>query len=184
MSYIKQIEPEQAAGKLRQLYDEILQRRGGIANLYKLLSLDTDLAQANRDMYWASMLTDKGLSGLEREVVAVAVAVSNECDYCLRHHLGALREAGGSEDLVERLTAGEEPEDQPERVVRLVYYARKLTLLPGAVGKQDIEDLREVGLKDLEIMQSAQIIGYYNYANRLANGLGVEIEAECSESGI
>jgi len=87
-----------------------------------------------------------------------------------------LRRAGGSEDLIERLRAGEEPEDQPERVVRLVYYARKLTLLPGSVGAEDIETLRGIGLSDLEIMQAVQVISYYNFVNRLADGLGVTTE--------
>lgn len=178
MSYINQINPEASSGDLARLYAEIAKRRGRVANFYKLLSLDDELAAANRDMYWASMLTIKGLSKLEREAMAAAVSISNECAYCMVHHVEALRKAGGSENLIERLEAGEEPEDQPERVVRLVYYARKLTLLPGSAGKQDIEDLREVGLTDYEIMQAVQIIGYYNYANRLANGLGVELEDE------
>jgi uncharacterized peroxidase-related enzyme len=119
-------------------------------------------------------LGSKGLGQLEREAIAVAVSVSNECDYCVRQYVEALRSAGGSEDLIERLKLGEEPEDQPERLVRLVYYARKLTLLPGAAGKQDIEELREVGLTDLEIMQAVQVVAYFNYVNRLVNGLGVE----------
>ena len=78
--------------------------------------------------------------------------------------------------MIERLKAGEEPEDQPERLARLVYYARKLTLLPGSVGRVDTEELREAGLADLEIMQTVQVISYYNYVNRLADGLGVELE--------
>jgi uncharacterized peroxidase-related enzyme len=121
-------------------------------------------------------LGGKGLGQLEREAIAVAVSVSNECDYCIQKQVDKLRSVGGSEDLIERLKLGEEPEDQSERLVRLVYYSRKLTLLPGSVGKQDIAELREVGLTDLEIMQAVQVVGYVNYVNRMANGLGVEAE--------
>jgi uncharacterized peroxidase-related enzyme len=119
-------------------------------------------------------LGSKGLSNFEREAIAVAVSLSNECGYCTRQHVDALQKAGGSENLIERLKLGEEPEDQLERLVRLVYYARKLTLLPGAAGKQDIEELRQVGLTDLEIMQAVQVVAYFNYFSRIANGLGVE----------
>jgi uncharacterized peroxidase-related enzyme len=116
----------------------------------------------------------KGLGLLEREAIGLAVSFSNECQYLVQQQVEALRKAGGSEDLIERLQAGEEPEDQPERVVRLVYYTRKLTLLPGAVGEHDIKELRAVGLTELEITQAVQVVGYFNYVNRLVNGLGID----------
>ncbi|MBU0508353.1 hypothetical protein KKH27_05905 [bacterium] len=76
------------------------------------------------------------------------------------------------------LIDGEEPDDQPKRLQRLVYFARKLTLLPNSMKRQDVEDLRICGLSDLEILQAVQIAAYYNYVNRFADALGVEIEKD------
>ena len=55
-------------------------------------------------------------------------------------------------------------------------YAVKLTLTPSEMGQADIQHLREVGLSDAAILDVCQVTAYYNYVNRLADGLGVELE--------
>ena len=60
----------------------------------------------------------------------------------------------------------------------LLGYARKLTLTPGACNETDIEQLRQQGLTDLQIVDSVQVAAYFNYINRVADALGVDLEAE------
>lgn len=60
----------------------------------------------------------------------------------------------------------------------MVYYARKLTLLPNSMSKKDVEDLRIIGLNDTEILQVVQVTAYFNYVTRLATALGVELETD------
>ena len=55
-------------------------------------------------------------------------------------------------------------------------YAYKLTREPWAMTTRDIEVLREAGFDDRAILDINQIAGYYAYVNRLADGLGVELE--------
>ena len=55
-------------------------------------------------------------------------------------------------------------------------YAVKLTLTPGEMGEGDVERLREVGFDQTAILDICQVVSYYNYVNRLADGLGVELE--------
>lgn len=43
--------------------------------------------------------------------------------------------------------------------------------------KDDVEALRTVGFNDADILDINQVTGYYAYVNRLADGLGVELEA-------
>lgn len=59
----------------------------------------------------------------------------------------------------------------------LVDYAIKLTRTPHAVTEADITALRETGLSDAALHDAAAIIGYFNFVNRLASGLNVELEA-------
>ena len=56
-------------------------------------------------------------------------------------------------------------------------YAVKLTLTPAEVGGGDVERLREVGFDQTAILDICQVVSYYNYVNRMADGLGVELEA-------
>jgi uncharacterized peroxidase-related enzyme len=176
MPYIQIIEQDAAEGKLAELYREIQEKRGQVANIYKLNSLCPDLLQAHREMYEAAMTTSPGLSTLEREAIAVAVSVANGCHYAIWHHAEALRSAGGSEPLVVSLLLGEQPDDESNRIEKLVYYAKKLTLLPNSADEKSIIELRDAGFTDLEIYQCVQITAYFNYVNRLADGLGVEVE--------
>ena len=55
-------------------------------------------------------------------------------------------------------------------------YAAKLTRAPEAMGPADIKALRASGFTDHEIHQMVLVIGYMNFANRIADGLGVELE--------
>ena len=52
-------------------------------------------------------------------------------------------------------------------------YAKKLTVSPAEMREADVQELKAAGLDDGEILEANQIIGYFNYVNRLLNGLGV-----------
>ena len=58
----------------------------------------------------------------------------------------------------------------------IVRYALKLTRTPGAVTRDDVDDLRRHGLGDADVLAVAEVVGYYAYVNRIADGLGVEVE--------
>lgn len=55
-------------------------------------------------------------------------------------------------------------------------YAIKLTRDPGGMTSADTDALRAAGFGDRAILDICQVTSYYNYANRLADGLGVELE--------
>ena len=56
-------------------------------------------------------------------------------------------------------------------------YSRKLTLTPHAMGPDDITLLRDAGLSDRAILDLNLVVGYFAFVNRLADGLGVELES-------
>lgn len=62
-------------------------------------------------------------------------------------------------------------------------YAVKLTLTPSEITPSDIEALRDVGFDDRAILDIAQIVAYYAYVNRIADGLGVSLEDFWDENG-
>ena len=55
----------------------------------------------------------------------------------------------------------------------MLKYAEKLTLSPGDMVQEDVQALKDNGLDDGQILEVNQIVGYFNYVNRLLNGLGV-----------
>ncbi|HEV2062270.1 MAG TPA: hypothetical protein VGR12_05400 [Solirubrobacteraceae bacterium] len=66
----------------------------------------------------------------------------------------------------------------PDRLRALCSYAFKLTLRPWEMNRRDVEALRGVGLSDRDIVDANQVVAYYNYVNRVADGLGVQLEPE------
>ncbi len=68
--------------------------------------------------------------------------------------------------------------DLEPRVRALCDYAVKLTVAPVTVGREDADLLRSHGWGDAAISDAIQVISYFNYINRVAEGIGVEDEPE------
>ncbi len=60
----------------------------------------------------------------------------------------------------------------------LLVYAGKLTRTPQAMTSEDVAKLRETGLSERAILDACQIASYFNFINRMADGLGVELEPQ------
>jgi len=63
----------------------------------------------------------------------------------------------------------------------MLEYAVKLTRSPGAVEESDVDRLRTAGFDHAGILDICQVTSYYNYVNRLADGLGVEMESSWAD---
>lgn len=70
-------------------------------------------------------------------------------------------------------SAGLAPVDQA-----LCAYAEKLTREPAAMREQDVAELRRHGLDDVAIHDAIQVIAYFNYINRVADAMHVDLEPE------
>ena len=64
---------------------------------------------------------------------------------------------------------------------QMLGYAAKLTRRPWQMTESDVIALRDVGFGDRAILDIAQIVAYYAYVNRIADGLGVSLEAYWAE---
>ncbi len=75
---------------------------------------------------------------------------------------------------------GEDPREAAlePRARALVDFALKLTTIPGRFSEEDLAPLRSVGLSDAGIHDLVSVTSYFNFVNRLALGLGVELEEE------
>ena len=58
----------------------------------------------------------------------------------------------------------------------MLAYAVKLTQAPGEMAASDVESLRAAGFSDRDVLDIAEVTAYYAYANRIADGLGVDPE--------
>lgn len=130
------------------------------------------------NFYLSLMFTKSGLSREEREMIAVVVSGENNCAYCVKHHTEALLHYWKDSRRVEDLVDDWRSIELSERQQCITEYAIKLTRSPSEIGEGDIQDLRDCGLSDEEILLVNQVAAYFNYVNRSALGLGVQFSAD------
>ena len=58
----------------------------------------------------------------------------------------------------------------------MIRFAVKLTREPGAMTRSDVDALRIVGFTDRDVLDIVEVTAYYAYANRIADGLGIDLE--------
>jgi alkylhydroperoxidase family enzyme len=81
VSFIGKIEPGDAEGRLRRIYEAAGRRAGRVYEILKLHSLRPDLLESWVGWYAAVMLSPSGLTRVERELVATVVSKTNGCRY-------------------------------------------------------------------------------------------------------
>ena len=91
------------------------------------------------------------------------------------------RSEGDDEALAERIERDWRAAGLDARRSAMLAYAEKLTRTPAAVRRTDVDALRAAGFSDADILGIVQVVGYFAYVNRLADGLGVELEPERPE---
>ena len=58
----------------------------------------------------------------------------------------------------------------------MLEYTEKLTERPWEVDENDVDTLRRAGFSDRDILDICEVVAYYAYVNRIADGLGVSLE--------
>lgn len=175
MARIKVIQPDEADGRLREIYEDIIGKRGKLAEVHKIQSLRPESIVNHMDLYMEIMFTRSDLSRSEREMMAVVVSVDNDCEYCRLHHAEALHHYWRSDVKLSLLTDDFHKAGLSKKEIALCEFARELTLHPGSFQDDSmIDKLRETGLTDNAILDATLVVSYFNFVNRIVLSLGVE----------
>ena len=89
-----------------------------------------------------------------------------------------LRALTGNRPLAEAVKHNYRDARLSARERALCEFAEKLTRHPSRMTAEDCQQLRSEGLKDRDILDAVEVISYFNYINRVADGLGVDLEPE------
>ncbi len=183
IAWIATIEPDDAEGVLKDLYDQVTTPHGTVDNVMKAHALRPHTMAGHLALYRSVLHNaDNTLPFWFLELVASVTSIANDCVYSLAHHWAnarrlMIRDGVADADKADAILADLRA-DRPEahfsgKQLALLRYARKLTTEVGAMEEHDIEALRDAGADDGEILEVNQVCAYFNYSNRLLNGLGV-----------
>ena len=187
MAYIEVINEDNAEGHLKEVYDNLIEQRGQLAEIHKIQSLNPESIVNHMDLYMTLLYGKSPLKRWQREMIAVVVSASNNCDYCQLHHGQALNHYWKDENRVLKLrgcyntfvTSKINEIDLSPKDIQFCTYAAVLTKSPNEIDEdKHIAELKKCGATDREILDAAMITAYFNFVNRMVLGLGVHIEKD------
>lgn len=177
-AWIDMIADEDASTELKDVLDLARTPHGTVDNVMRVHSLRPNTMKGHVTLYRAALHDSANTIPMWlQETVSSYVSILNDCSYSLENHwknavhlMDDLKKA----EKVEKALWSKKPQDVFEGIeLEMLRYAEKLTLRPNEMVQADVMALRAAGADDGQILELNQIIGYFNYVNRLLNGLGV-----------
>jgi AhpD family alkylhydroperoxidase len=106
MATVKLIEPEEAKGKVKEIFDDISKTRGGdkVNNIWKALANDPDLLESTWNRI-KQVMAPGALDSVTKELIYIAVSIVNGCEYCIYSHTSTARKKGMTEKMRSELLA-------------------------------------------------------------------------------
>ena len=177
-AWINMISDEDASKELKEVLDLARTPHGTVDNVMRVHSLRPNTMKGHVTLYRAALHDDANTIPMWfQETVSSYVSILNDCAYSLENHwknAAHLIDDAKKSDAIEKALWSKMPQDVFDGVeLEMLRYAEKLTLQPSSMVQEDVLALKAVGAEDGEILELNQIVGYFNYVNRLLNGLGV-----------
>ncbi|MEO0359999.1 MAG: peroxidase-related enzyme, partial [Pseudomonadota bacterium] len=182
-AWIEMIADEDADEDLLEALKLARTPHGTVDNVMRVHSLRPNTMRGHVVLYRAALHDDANTIPMWlQEAMSSYVSILNECPYSLANHWANARhliDDAARADEIEAALRADAPERAFEgRELALMRYARKLTKTPNDMVEADVAEMRAAGLDDGQILEANQIIGYFNYVNRLLNGLGVTTDGD------
>ena len=106
MATVKMIEYEEASAEVRAVYDDIMATRGvdWINNFWKVVAVQPALLRRTWEGV-KEVMAPGAIDAVTKEMIFVAVSVTNGCDYCINSHTAGARKKGMSDEMLAELMA-------------------------------------------------------------------------------
>lgn len=167
MSKIEAIEPAAATGAVREDLAAVARMFGGLTpNMFRVAA-QSEVALGSLLALFRTASRGR-LPAAYREAIALAVAESNGCDYCLSAHT-ALAKGAGLDDAA--IGAARDAHALDPKLDALLGFVRELVLGRGVTGEGALERLRAAGVADAEVLEAVTHVALNvltNYVNIVA----------------
>ena len=177
-AWIKMTSDEDADEELTEVLNLARTPHGTVDNVMRVHSLRPNTMKGHVTLYRAALHDESNTIPMWfQETVSSYVSILNDCPYSYANHwknAAYLMQDPTKANQVEIALNAKKPESHfVGAELAMLEYTEKLTLKPGKMVETDVIKLRDSGVDDGQILELNQIIGYFNYVNRLLNGLGV-----------
>ncbi len=174
MTWVRTIDWKDAEGELRAAYDWQAASLGEPAEFTRLGSLYPAIVEERLRLYRTVEQCPSSLSETERQAAAWVASLLNGTAHCASGLALKLRSLGVDDDTMAAIEANpRQPDVTDQRLGAICRHAAKLTVTPTDMTEGDLDELRAAGLDDLDLVDLNNMVGYYNYINRVVMGLGL-----------
>jgi uncharacterized peroxidase-related enzyme len=166
MNRLTQIDPANVTGKTKQLFDGVQAKLGAVPNLFRVLGNAPAALEAY--LNFSGALAGGSLNAKVREQIALAVAESNLCEYCLSAHTFIGGKVGLTEKDIVDARHATATTDKTDAILKL---ARSIVVQRGEVSDASLKAARASGLNDGEIVETVANVAlniFTNYVNHVA----------------
>ncbi len=182
-AWIEMIPLDAAKGELKEVYELVKTPHGTVDNVMRAHSLRPATMKGHVTLYRSVLHNeDNVLPFWFLEVVASYTSMLNRCDYSFTHHWTNARNLMNDDprsDRIHQALMDRQPEREfSGRELAFLRYTEGLTVDVGGIDKSLFDAMKQEGCTDGEILEVNQVVAYFNYSNRLLNGLGVTTQGD------
>ncbi|MBI1749509.1 MAG: peroxidase-related enzyme [Acidobacteria bacterium] len=175
MSFIPQINEQEASGATARVYEDVRKAYGKVPNFYAVQGTRPDVIGAEMAL-GGNIMKDEALPRAVKEKIALVVSGINHSSYCIAAHSEALHNLGVAKPLARQLSIDYPSAPASEAEMALFHFADKLTRQPGEIAQADVDGLRRHGWNDGQIYEAALATAWFNFVNRISAGLGLILD--------
>ncbi|WP_367714354.1 peroxidase-related enzyme (plasmid) [Nitratireductor sp. GISD-1A_MAKvit] len=143
-----------------------------VSDYVLVLANDVETLKVRTPLFNAIMYNRGGMGRAERELSAVGASVVNRCVYCAAVHASRYNQLTKDEQVMEAIFTDGEEAELDERQKAIFLFAVKLSKAPSEAREEDMQALRDAGLRDDEILDLILSASLFGWANRLMHTLG------------
>jgi len=172
---IKTINPQEASGKVKEIYDQFVQQIGFIPNAFQINSTSEFLLRRQAESFGYYM-QHPVLKPHFQAIVRLLVSMEKDCEYCVNVNTGILLQAGLSMEQIQ--ATKENPENAPleEKEIALLKFLLKVVTNSNSTTPEDISLLKEYGWSDSVILEATHQAASQVASDMILNAFKVENE--------
>ncbi|MDO9371615.1 MAG: carboxymuconolactone decarboxylase family protein [Gammaproteobacteria bacterium] len=166
MTRLKAVDPITATGKAKELLGVVNAALGITPNMMRTMANSPAVLEAY--LNFSGALAKGKLDAKLRELIAITVAQTNSCEYCLSAHTLLGKHAGLND--IEMAIAGRAGSDNP-KVEAALAFAQQLVIRRAELTEAEVAQVRKVGFDDGEISEIVANVAlniFTNYFNHVA----------------
>jgi uncharacterized peroxidase-related enzyme len=160
MPRLQLVEPSQAQGKTKEIFDDLEKTKGKVVNIFK--GMGNSPAALKAYLAMAQALAEGDLTPEDREVAYLGISQANECTYCLSAHTVIAKKAGMTDDQIKAIR---QFDPLSEKHKALLTFVRQVMETKGHVSDADVASVRAAGYSDGQIAEMIAFIGLATYSN-------------------